>query len=700
MAQSQHRAPFTRIDWFTLARRVWVGLAALQVILFLAGVYYREEHALGLAIPQGTGPLLRAGFTPDFYPTLVVILEGAFLAALLVLSGMILFSQIIGPVGLLASFALAGFGPTIVTTTRHLMASDPLWWTAGTLVSLSGHAVAIPLLYHIPDGYRQPAWTHWASALWVITAVAAHLSPASSPWHMSDGPLYLVAAALQFLVAIGVQVSRYRSLLNAGQRLQIRWVLFGIATAVISMNLMTWVITPHLHTLFPDSVAVTVLRLASPYFFLLLVPVSSAIAILQHRIWDMRFLLQRTLTYAALTALVIGLYVLVVVGFGSLLRAPGSPILSPLAVGVVAVLIMPMQVRLQRLVNQVVYGQRDEPYALISRLGRRLESAVEPESMLQTIVEEVAGALKLPYAVITIREGSLYRTAATYGHEAETGLVVPLIYQAEQVGELKLAPRVPGEPWSNADRALLAELARPAGAAAHAVRLNCDLRTTNASLASARERLVTAREEERRRLRQQLHDGLSPTLAAFTLKIGAIRRLLQRDAEGADRLLVELSKEMEVTVSDIRRLVHNLRPPALDQVGLLEALRARTASLWQGAELPQIDLDLPEELPTLPAAVEVAAYLIAQEALANALSHANAERCTLRLRYDQRFLRVAVTDDGDGLPPERPAGVGILTMRERAQELGGILKIGPAPGGGTRVEAYLPVQPPERSENP
>lgn len=685
--------------WLTLARIAWVGLALFQVIFFLAGVYHREENALGLAVSPGAGAVLWAGLPVDFYPPLVVIMEGLFLGALLAFSGMILFRRVIGPVGILAAFVLSGFGPTILDTLQNLMATDPRWRIAGTLVALSGQVAIVPLLYHIPDRYRQPRWNHVASLLWVVTTVAGHFAPPSSPWQMGGGRLFLLVAGLQILVAVGVLFGRYRSVLNPSQRLQFRWVLFGLTAAAGGLAVMTWLVVPHLQKLYPNSVAVLMIQLISPYLFLLLVPASTAAAILPERIWDVRFLIQRSILYSTLTALVAGLYALVVVGFGSLLRSPHHPVLSPLAVGVVAVLIMPMQLRLRRAVNQLVYGQRDDPYALVSRLSRRLETAVEPDTMLHTIVEVVAEALKLPYAEITVREDGTCRTAATCGMPVETTLVLPLVYQAEQVGELRLAPRRQGEPWLESDRILLRELARPAGAAANAVRLNSELRQTNAHLATARERLVTAREEERRLLRQSLHDGLSPTLAAFSLKIGAIRRVLQRDPEGADRMLVELSKEIEVTVSDIRRLVDSLRPPAIDQVGLLGALRGMVASLWQGVQLPRMQLDLPEELPTLPAAVEVAAYLIAQEGLANVLSYPDAQWCVLRLRLEGRFLHLSITDDTSGRPADAQFRAAILAMRERAQELGGVLKLGSAPGGGTRVEAYLPVLPVERSNN-
>jgi len=165
------------------------------------------------------------------------------------------------------------------------------------------------------------------------------------------------------------------------------------------------------------------------------------------------------------------------------------------------VLVQPLRQRLQRGVNRLLYGERDEPYAVLSRLGRRLEGTLAPDAVLPAIVETVAGALKLPYAAIALREGECLAVVAAFGQPVGDPLRLPLVYRHEAVGELLLAPRAPGEPFSPADRRLLDDLARQAGVAAHAVRLTADLQRS-------RERLVTLREEERRRLRRDPHDGL------------------------------------------------------------------------------------------------------------------------------------------------------------------------------------------------
>jgi signal transduction histidine kinase len=210
-----------------------------------------------------------------------------------------------------------------------------------------------------------------------------------------------------------------------------------------------------------------------------------------------------------------------------------------------------------------------------------------------------------------------------------------------------------------------------------------------ADLQRSRERLVTAREEERRRLRRDLHDGLGPALASLTLKLDAARNLLARDPAATGALLLELKTQTQTAIADIRRLVYDLRPPALDELGLISAIREHAARDVSATGL-HVSVEAPDHLPPLPAAVEVAAYRIALEAMTNVVRHAHARQCVIRLSLADA-LQLEIMDDGLGLAAGRPAGVGLHSMRERAAELGGTCVIGPGPGGGTRVVARLPL---------
>ncbi|MFI0479170.1 sensor histidine kinase [Actinomadura sp. 9N215] len=265
---------------------------------------------------------------------------------------------------------------------------------------------------------------------------------------------------------------------------------------------------------------------------------------------------------------------------------------------------------------------------------------------------------------------------AASGTAPESLHTVPLTYGGDRVGELVIGLRAGERRLGGRDRAVLELLAAPLAVAVHSVVLSEQVQRS-------RQALVTAREEERRRLRRDLHDGLGPVLTGVAFKADAAGNLLDSDPASARALIAELRAE---AIDDIRRLVHDLRPPALDDFGLAGAIRQRAAQLERPDLAVRVEAD---GLPALPAAVEAAAYRIAVEALTNAVRHSGAARVDVRIRADGR-LCVEVADDGTGPGREWRPGVGIRSMRERAAELGGTCTAGPGPGGG-RVTAALPL---------
>jgi two-component system NarL family sensor kinase len=332
-----------------------------------------------------------------------------------------------------------------------------------------------------------------------------------------------------------------------------------------------------------------------------------------------------------------------------------------------------------------MYGERDDPYAVISRLGQRLETALAPDDVLPVVGEALAQALRLPYVAIELSRGAAFDRVASYGHPVPDPVPLPLVYRGEAVGRLVVAQRAPGEEFSTAERQLLEDVARQVGVAAHAVRLAHDLQRS-------RERLVTAREEERRRLRRDLHDGLGPSLAGIALEIEAARNLLRHDPGSADELLSTLAAKANEAIAEIRRLAYGLRPPSLDELGLVRAIQEQASRFGDGGDGGglMVSVEAPEKLEPLPAAVEVAAYRIVMEGLTNAARHSGARTCTIRLRWNDA-LELEVSDDGRGLPEDHRAGVGLTSMGERVSELGGSLTIAPATSGGTCVRASLPI---------
>jgi two-component system NarL family sensor kinase len=220
---------------------------------------------------------------------------------------------------------------------------------------------------------------------------------------------------------------------------------------------------------------------------------------------------------------------------------------------------------------------------------------------------------------------------------------------------------------------------------------NLELEQANTELQRSREGLISAREEERRRLRRDLHDGVGPQLAALMLELETAGDLVS-DNPGASALMAKLSKQAREIVSDVRHSVHALRPPALDELGLVEALRE--GAIQYGTAGLRVSVENPEQLSQLPAAVEVACYRIAQEALANVVRHAQASTCSIRIRLDEeaRALSLEVEDDGRGIRDDDRAGVGMISMRERTEELGGRCTVKSLSGNGTLVKALLPFQ--------
>lgn len=532
----------------------------------------------------------------------------------------------------------------------------------------------IPLIYTVPYAlscaYFAGVWQGSASTL---------------DWIGSWGTVESVLPGSYLVLTIVIAIWGYRTLRSTADRQKIRWLMFaGLVCG--GSTFFLWYLPSFIlgqPLLNSDGLGLLVL----PY------PLVLPIAILRYRLFDIDVLINRTLVYGILTAGVVGVYVLVVSTLGTLLHTSGSPVNSLLATGLVAVLFQPLRARLQRMINRLTYGERDEPYAVLSRLGQRLEVTLAPEAVLPTIVETVAQALKLPYAAIALKQDDAFSITASYGLSQGKLLILPLVYQAEIIGQLLLASRAPGDAFTVADQRLLEDIARQTGVAVHAVRLTADLQRS-------RERLVSTREEERRRLRRDLHDGLGATLAALHLQAGAIRAMVRHDPAAAEEELADLQEEIRSTVGDIRRLVYELRPPSLDELGLVAAIQQYAAqcsiSLSGNKQATQGDANLhivveaPEQLPALPAAVEVAAYRVTQEALTNVVRHAQARSCTVRLALLDG-LQLEITDDGVGLPTELHAGVGLLSMRERAAELGGSCVIETAPGQGARVLVKLPM---------
>jgi two-component system, NarL family, sensor kinase len=584
----------------------------------------------------------------------------------------------------------------LITAPGSLPAGVWMAWLSNATWAVPFGVVGFLLLL-FPDGrLPSPRWRPVAWALAICTGlltIAATIDPhpldlsgvgtVSNPLGIEGlrpataipGLVFFVEMAA-LLASAAAPILRFRRA-TGDERQQLAWVAYVVAmTTLVGIGGVVLVQTGH-------PLAADVAGILALVGIGVGIPVAAGIAILRNHLYDLDLVVNRTAVYGGLTACVLATYVAVVGVLGMLFQQRGGLGASLVATGLVAVLFQPLRERLQRAVNHLMYGDRAEPYAAMTRLGQRLETSLAPDAVLPTVVDTVAQALRLPYVAVELRRDEGFEPAAAHGQPSHDVLELPLTYRGETVARLLIGARARGEGFNAADRRLLGDLARQAGVAAHAVRLTADLQRS-------RERLVSAREEERRRLRRDLHDGLGPTLAGIALGLELARDEHRRDPTMQDALLGRLTAETQRCITEIRRLAYELRPPALDEFGLVPALREQAAHLTGSADGLVVLMEAPNELPALPAAVEVAAYRITLEALTNVARHAHARSCTVSLIVDGA-LELVIVDDGLGLSRNHRAGVGLASMRERAAELGGTCSVERRSAGGTRVRAHLPL---------
>jgi signal transduction histidine kinase len=662
-------------------RVVWAAVFALLLALVVASLAggdllqrIGDEWLVGRGLPAA-----RAFVPGDAFYLYLVVLRYAALAVYWLVALLIFWRRSDDWVALLVSWVLLLVPFSLIPGEEDGSLETQLTFLGMTLFLL--------LFYLFPDGRFIPLSRRGRVLLAAALLVTPFLSFAGVSLLQSElaaGERAYGAFSLTWgtamICGVASQIYRFRSVSNAVERQQTRWVLFGLGAQLI------WILPILLFILPAEIVGEGVRALITLHINVLvplLIPLSFGVAMLRSGLWEVGPLLNRTLVYGALTAAVVALYVLIVGALGAFFQARGSLIVALLATGTVAVLFQPLRSWLQKAVNRLMYGERDDPYGVLTRLSEELEQADAAEAMLPALVETVAVALKLPYVAIWLeREGwEGWEAAASVGERPEHVESIPLRHEGQEIGRLDVAPRAPGEQLAEADRLLLTNIARLVTTTARTLQLNEQLQ-------ESRRQLVTAREEERRRIRRDLHDGLGPALASITLQADTSVDLVYSNPDEAVSILKKMRELAQTAVSDIRLLVQGLRPPALDELGLAGAIRQHMAGL-ERSDLA-ISVESPERLPPLPAGVEVAAYRIAMEAISNVARHAGATSCTVRLAVDGELL-LEIIDDGAGLPENGSIGIGLRSMSERAAELGGSCLAERLPGGGTRVLARLPL---------
>lgn len=547
-------------------------------------------------------------------------------------------------IGLVASYALIigssppYFSPLIYSADHSIWLnrnkpnySFDGWFYAGRFLE-SFSVLTILLLFALfPNGRFVPRWTRWPIILFI--AVRLYYLIYSDLLNWGEWVQWTISLTdwVCVLSVIVAQIYRYRQVSTPLERQQTKLIVFSG---------VTWWLVKYSSGLPGDFNINLSDTLYWPFSSLInyslsfFVAASFILALFRPRLWGIDLVINRTLVYGTLTLTVILLYLSPVLGLNALFQQTiqGNLLISMLATVVIALLFQPLRHKLQRAVNRYMYGERDDPYGVLARLGQRLEGTLAPEQVLPTIVETVAQTLKLPYAAIELTGSSTStivgtvlaeksgeismsgEVAAAYGTPGPTSSLTrfPLSYQSETVGYLVLRARA-GEKLGRSDQRLLKDLTHQVGIAVSAVKLTLDLKRLAQDLQQAREHLVNTREEERRRLRRDLHDGLGPTLASLSFKMEAVRNLLGPGNARVDALLSNISQQTQQTITEIRQLVYSLRPPALDELGLILAIKEQAAQ----QQLPtlRIGVEAPQSLPELSAAVEVAAYRIVQEAI-------------------------------------------------------------------------------------
>ncbi|MEN3540235.1 ATP-binding protein [Microbispora sp. ZYX-F-249] len=654
-----------------LSRPAAGGLLGASAVLF-AATAWGAAFVTGVTAPAASDIVWFAGF-------LAFPLVGALIA----------WHRPGNPVGwFFLAVGVLQFGAAVVDgLAQHAVATDPASVLGPLLVLVQNALFAVawvtattyPLLLY-PDG--RPPTPRWRWALHATTAALVVLiaSIAVTPGRISEddpavnplgvprlGPVAPAVTTGMLVVLLGLTLTATASIIvrwsraDGAGRERLAWLALAavVVIAGIVAQPLTDAWTPDWFGAILESLTVAAM------------PVATGVAILRTDLFDIAAVLDRAIVYAALTAIVVVTYLACLAVTSTILAPDPSRGSALLATAVVAVSLSPVKERLLRGVDRLLFGDRGHPYEVLTGLAERLSRIDVLEELLRTVTETLTTMLRLPQArVVTGRD-----VPAPPGM-----LAFPLVAHGRQEGTLLVGRRSGQSRFDAREQELLADLAGQIAVAIRAARLSEDLR-------ESRERIVRAREEERLRVRRDLHDGLGPLLAAASLQIDVLADRVG-DADTA-HLVAKIKALISRSVTDVRQVVHGLRPPALDDLGLAGVVREHAAAL-RAAGL-RVEVRCPGDLAVPSAAVEVAAYRIVTEAMTNVVRHAGAASCTVTLMPEDPWLRVEVADDGIGVASPHRDGVGLASMRERADELGGTLTIGPGPGGGTRVTALLPL---------
>jgi signal transduction histidine kinase len=590
-----------------------------------------------------------------------------------------------------------------------------------TLIFPAGAFLFVVLLFPtgrlVSQGWRILAWTAVVVTLAVATstalsdypiAVAPNVRLLANPIGIRGfatsilGRLWVVypASVVLLLVAGASLVVRYRRS-SGEERQQIKWFTYTVAATLAAFAAS-----------FPLSVVSTS---AAPVANGVLeiglgvaLPIACAIAILKYRLYGIDVVISRTLVYGTLAVLITGVYVGIAVGVGSLVGSGGKPNLglSILATAIVAVGFQPVRAHLQRLANRVVYGERASPYEVLSEFSERVAETYAAEELLPRMARVLREGTGAASATVWLRSGDQLRPAAAYPEESDSqhsltlqgselpGIpgvqrAVPVLHQGDLLGALTITKRR-GEALTPIEEKLLDDLARQAGLVLKNVGLTAELLQHLEELRASRQRLVTAQDDERRRLERNLHDGAQQHLVALKVKLGLAEMMMDRDPAKARVALQQLKDDADEALETLRDLARGIYPPILADQGLVAALQAQARKATLPVVVGAGALNRHQQ------AQEAAVYFCVMEALQNVQKYACASHATVRLTEDGSELRFEVEDDGRGFDVATVRrGTGLTNLADRLDALGGRLHIDSRVGEGCRLRGSLPVLAPD-----
>ncbi|MFC5406553.1 sensor histidine kinase [Cohnella soli] len=700
-------------------RPVWllqafsITFSIVTLLFFISAIPKYYENLRTKCVLQSCGPLApappttiealnRYHYTPDTYALAFVIIDCVLPLLFYIASAVIIWKCKRRVMGSIAALALVAYGTTFPSLVDIASEGISLWVRWYDAVRAVGWISLFLLFLLFPTGRFSPSRTYFVFIPFSIVQIVSFAFP--------DTVLDLenwsgIARIIYYLSAIGTmiysQFYRYMKVSSSEERQQTKWVVYGISISFLGfIGVSGFFVYP----VFNENPTSYIYLNAALHIFVALIPLTLTFAILRHRLWDIDPLVNRTIVYGALYLSIVLIYSFSVLYLIRVFQTKENFLISLMATSIVAFLFMPLKVRLQRIVSRIMKGKHDDPFAVLSELGDHLVKPIDHDTLLDIMVKTIQDALRLPYVGISIRIDGEEKLIAVAGKTAYDMQSIPIIHGGVELGKLLISSRSPGEVFTSEDRKLLDVLLRQAGQIVHSVNMARDMKHLAKDLQDSRSRLIYAREEERRQIRRNLHDDLAPRLMSLAFNVAAAEQYIEKNPNKAVGLLGELRATIRSTVDDIRTMVHDLRPPTLDEFGLIGSIKARIEDAVKTSEQVSaslhitplsVKLHIPQELPDLPAAVEVAAYRIVTESLVNIIKHAKATNCDVYLQMNsENELQIEVVDNGIGIPvyikSSGNGGIGLTSIRERARELGGQCEFERLESGGTRVKALLP----------